>query len=553
MFLKRIFHADKNTATIANLFGLCNIRATKSHIRKTLISHPDYPSLLSLAESLLEWGVGSEAVKGTVKDLSEADCPAIAHLNNRIYVVLKGIRNNRVKLIHPTEGTMNMSMDDFSEIWSGVLLRVFPGKESKEIDYRSHRKNEWISKLQKISTFVGLPLLINTVFFYSMAHTSGLKILLPLGIGKIAGFIVCAVMVAGSIGGSRVLKSICPTGKVADCSRVMASPAGKLFGIPMAEWGLLYFTGGFMSIFLSLLTGRIESSLYILGILAFLALPYTIFSIAYQAFVVRSWCWLCLVVQALFWFEFIVLYGFISRRLGSAGWTLPLPIISGFGFVLLTWVALRPVLKSVNRADAAESEITRMRRRPEYIQAQLSRTDKTNMGRFPFEVEIGPAAAPITLIEVVNPMCGHCAQPFNQLERLIKLGKGQIKGVIRFLVLSKDDEMTDTEKMLDHEVAVGILSLAEAGKREDVRNALSSWFSSNPDFSRRKFEKWRENYLTGIMIEHEKIADILSLHRKWAGECAINVTPTLFMDGLRLPPGMQVEDLKYLLYRQLNH
>jgi hypothetical protein len=137
------------------------------------------------------------------------------------------------------------------------------------------------------------------------------------------------------------------------------------------------------------------------------------------------------------------------------------------------------------------------------------------------------------------------------MEKLIKLGKGQIKGVIRFLVISRDEEMTDTEKMLDYEVSIGILSLAEAGKRQEVRNALSSWFSSKHDFSRRHLEKWRAAYLNGIEAKREKVEDILNLHRKWAGDCSIIGTPTLFMNGFILPQGMQFEDLKYFLYRQL--
>jgi hypothetical protein len=105
------------------------------------------------------------------------------------------------------------------------------------------------------------------------------------------------------------------------------------------------------------------------------------------------------------------------------------------------------------------------------------------------------------------------------------------------------------EKMLDYEVSVCIISMAEAGKREEVRDALSSWFSNKCNFSKGHFEKWRKKYIICDEVSREKAGDILKLHRKWAKNCSIGGTPTLFMNELRLPTEVQFEDLKYFLMR----
>lgn len=63
------------------------------------MTHPDYPSLLSLSESLLEWGIETKAVRGTINDLSEADYPGIACLKNNQYGVLESVNDKNVEKV----------------------------------------------------------------------------------------------------------------------------------------------------------------------------------------------------------------------------------------------------------------------------------------------------------------------------------------------------------------------------------------------------------------------------------------------------------------------
>lgn len=198
------------------------------------------------------------------------------------------------------------------------------------------------SRVRKYIGYVGLPLFLIASFFYAMAGVGHLILLLPLGLAKIAGLAACAVLVTKSVGGSKLLQRLCPEEENSGCGRVMDSPAGKIFGIPMADLGLLYFAGGFLALFLSFFTGQLLRTLFMLGLLNLFTLPYTFFSVVYQAFVVRSWCRLCLRVQAVFWAEFAILYGITFEAMGSTTWLPPFTFIFAFGCVTLTWIALRP-------------------------------------------------------------------------------------------------------------------------------------------------------------------------------------------------------------------
>ncbi|HLP48132.1 MAG TPA: vitamin K epoxide reductase family protein, partial [Candidatus Kapabacteria bacterium] len=369
---------DDIAFTVSKLLEICGIPHTTDFIRDTLLTHPDYPSLLSLSESLLEWGIESNAVKGTIRDLSEADYPSIAYLKNNRYVVLESIKDSKVTVIFPVKGRLILTMDDFNKAWSGIILRVSPSEHVGEKDFRLHRRNHLLKKVQQFLAFPGFFLFGLAAFIYKTLNSNALTILIPLGISKLIGLSVCVALFAGHTGRSRIFESICPRGKMSNCHRVMDSPAARILGIPMADLGILYFSGGFLVLFLSLLSGQLQSSLFTLGVLSVMLLPYTFFSIAYQAFVIHSWCRLCLMVQIISWIEFALFYFIVFAAPGEAGWAPQFPALFGFGTVLLLWLVLRPIFKSYLLRKDKEVEVTRMYSQPDFIGLQLSKAQKTD-------------------------------------------------------------------------------------------------------------------------------------------------------------------------------
>ncbi len=181
----------------------------------------------------------------------------------------------------------------------------------------------------------------------------------------------------------------------------------------------------------------------------------------------------------------------------------------------------------------------------------LAGLQKSDMGNFPDDVEIGPHDAKIKLTLVANPLCGSCWTAFRQMEALIHFGHGQIKGNIRFLLWLGDEEKSPAEKFLDYEVSALILSLAQAGNRQGARDALSDWFSSGEGFTKRKFNKWSGKYVGQCHNERKKVEKSLRLHYEWAMKASIRATPTIFLNSIKLPMEIQFEDLKYLLLRQI--
>jgi uncharacterized membrane protein len=173
---------------------------------------------------------------------------------------------------------------------------------------------------------------------------------------KIIGFGACVLLVLGELH-HPFFDKICPKGEKLNCHAVMESPAAKLFCvIPLADIGGIYFSGGIILICFSTIHPHFFYSIFLLALLNLLTLPFTIFSVLYQAFVVKFWCLFCLIVQLIFWLEFWQLYPFLSA--GIDGTHLLrfrfddfYPIIWSFGLPTLIWLLFRPVVKKAIEAD----------------------------------------------------------------------------------------------------------------------------------------------------------------------------------------------------------
>jgi len=163
---------------------------------------------------------------------------------------------------------------------------------------------------------------------------------------KVIGFFTSWILMLGSLR-APFFKRFCPHNPLFDCQKVIDSPAGTLFGlIHTADLGALYFGGSLLSLLIAAFSPRFYHSVVILAGLNILALPYTLFSVAYQALRVKKWCALCLIVQGILWLEFWQFFPFLFQnpiRVAFSPANL-YPLILGFGLLLAVWPFLRQLL-----------------------------------------------------------------------------------------------------------------------------------------------------------------------------------------------------------------
>lgn len=192
----------------------------------------------------------------------------------------------------------------------------------------------------------GFVLLLGLVFVRLYLHGGNERLCLLVLLLKAAGLFASFILVLGTLE-APFFKRFCPHGWRFDCKRVIDSPAGTLFGfIHLADLGVLYFASSLMLLVFTSFSPDFYYYVVFLGLLNLLTLPYTFFSVLYQAFAVRRWCALCLIVQLIFWLEFWQFFPFLFGNPVVFEFNLELlyPVIISFGIPLFFWPLLRYLL-----------------------------------------------------------------------------------------------------------------------------------------------------------------------------------------------------------------
>jgi uncharacterized membrane protein len=114
-----------------------------------------------------------------------------------------------------------------------------------------------------------------------------------------------------------LVQVVCQTTAENDCNALLSSKAAKAFGIEWLSWsevGFIYFAGTWLLVLFGARSSFIVTALFVINILS---LPYTVYSIYYQARVAKQWCILCCTVQGVLWLEFITLITYQNHFLLS--------------------------------------------------------------------------------------------------------------------------------------------------------------------------------------------------------------------------------------------
>lgn len=539
------------SAAVIHLLKTIGIRATFYNVRQTLESHPDFPSVLSIAESLPEWGVDTEAVKGTFDELLKEEFPGIAHLKNNTFVVIEELSRERVTFFDAGNGNVTCTPGSFSDMWSGVFLRVKAVENTGEENFGKHKRKEIQEILQKFSIIVGLPLLAIISFLFGSAKIPGIGTL-PFIFGlKLLGFFLCLSVVFKDSFSIPFLDHLCIKGEKNNCQKVLNSPASRVFGFPLADIGLIYFFGGASALLFMVYLGEPRPMLFLMAVINLSSLPYTAFSIYYQAFVVRSWCWACVSIQILLWIEFYFLNSFLLKENLRYLIHAIVPFLLAFLLIAFLWSAFKRMITLESQTQKLQLELNRCRRNPLFIQVQLAGAQKIDIENFPQEVEIGSRNARFVITQVMNPLCGNCWDSFRQMKKLVRIGNGHIKSRLRFLIGNVENGPSSPGQKLAHDLAVFLISKVLADKQEE----LSICFSELEGIEtladvKALIRKW-DKFASKEQERVEKARNILKSHSDWAIRNSIKATPKVFLNGTMLPNELQIDDLKIFLLRQI--
>lgn len=508
-----------------------NVQVTSKTIIERLYLHPDFPTIASLSDTLNEWNIANLVTRIELRELSEMPLPAILFLDiyGGYYAPVRKISlENGIEWFDTLKGWRTERFSEFTQKWSGVALIFDPDQNSGEMDYFAKKREEFLENVRYPFLFTSLTL---TAILWIIGNIEDFRNLswniYALLFAKVIGVLISCVMLWSTIDlDNPFLRNLCGITNGTNCNNILDSKASRFCGwFTWSEIGLVYFSGGL----LSLLTSINLPSVTILGFvvaLNLITIPYTLFSLYYQAIVAKRWCLLCLIVQIIFWVELSVGFPILL----NASLNLDVYALSALCLCFLLpsmlWAFVKEPLKQSVRVYPLLRELNRTKFNYGYV-TSLFNNNPIMPPKFDGMLmpSIGNPNSQHTLTVVTNPVCGPCAKAHAQLEALIK-ETTTIRCEFVFLGPAK---------------AMRVASVLLQLPQDAIGQEMHNWYSRN----NQDIESWKKkiDITKSMETEHEQ----LQLHARWSELAKVTATPTLFLNGIALPTCYTIGDIKMLL------
>lgn len=531
------------TSVCTSLLNKLGVRYTNYNLENLLQDHIDYPSLLSVKDTLSEYGVESVAMKKGNYEYSDFETPFLCSIQKKDWVythltVVTEVQGEHIWYLDPmTNVVVRNTIDEFELIDKKIVLLIDDTAKHDEKNYSANRKverNKAYVGNSIIVLFLAL-FLISTVYLALNADSVYLWFGLSFLVTSFIGLIISILITWYEIDAyNPFIKEVCGgTGKKINCDAVLNAKQSTFLGISWGTWGL-----SFMSVLLLIQVFYAGQYAYLLisSLASVLIFPYLFFSIYYQARVVKQWCPLCLAMQAI-----ILINGIIGFAVFNISRSLVLDIdifsilnIFVFGLIcLILFHILIPLLKVARDSKNLEKKWKRLHYNPTIFQMFLNQTNAIQFPTTGLGILVGNSDAGIEIIKVCNPYCGACSKAHPEIEEILEHNP-DVKFRIIFTASGEEHDLAN------HPVAHFLAIQSKFGNIM-VQKALNEWYSAPT----KDYDTFAEKY--PMRDELKQQHNHITAMAEWCTNMKIMVTPTLFINGSELPDAYAIADLKKLL------
>ncbi|MDB5229687.1 MAG: hypothetical protein JWN76_492 [Chitinophagaceae bacterium] len=512
------------------------VKITATTVNRTLEQHPDYPSLLSINDTLKQFKIETTPLKVDKDYLQDLPLPFIAHTtdNNEHFVTVHNITEDKVYYQNRKSDRKGIesSYDNFKKMWTGNTLLVNAGSSTGEENFFRLRIIEWFT-INTIPLLLGLFFLITLLsVFLTIVNQSSVLPYIALLFFSIAGISVSILLLWFEVDKTNsALKKICAAGANANCGAVLNSKHSKFLGwLTWSEIGFYYFFGNYLFLFLSGL-----KALPFVALLNLFVFPYTFFSIYYQWRIAKQWCLLCLTIQGIlvtqvaisFFFKLIptILPISFNDVPGSFGISYFLPIAF--------WNMLKPLLLKIKESTPKIKELNRLKGNQMVFDSLLKKQKEIPRIADNIGITFGSSSPIFTIIKVCNPYCGPCSKAHPILEDILH-SNPNVK--LHLLFNARNLEGDKKQYPVKH-----FFAIQNQYGMELLGQALDDWYN-NPI---KDYGKFAKKYPVNKELHYynKQVEDMY----QWCSDAEIKFTPTFFINGHQLPSIYSISDLKQLL------
>ncbi|UQA77527.1 thioredoxin domain-containing protein [Sphingobacterium siyangense] len=523
-----------------NLFDSYNIKYSDLHLEKVLEEHVDNSSLLSIKDTLFEYGVESAAIRKADYNYYDFEPPFICSIQQedwykaRFTVVSQVDETNITYLDPQTNKLKEIPLSQFEKIDKGIILLMDDSNKKDESKLAAHlieQRNQIIARNTPIYlSLITLVLSLGYTFLHYQTGISWVNIILTMT--SFIGLAVSSLLLWHEIDAHNpLIREVCGgQGKKANCDDVLNSSQSSFLGISWAIWGFAFMATLFsIQVFFS---GNLPF-LYLSAIISLIATPYIFFSVYYQAKVIKQWCPLCLAVQGVLIINSAAVIFFIYKKginLASiSSYSIFITLLLAFFFITAAYTLI-PILRNARDNRNTEKRWKKLRYNPEIFKALLDKSERITSPTDQLGIVVGNPQAKNEIIKVCNPYCGPCAKAHPELENIIK-NNSDVKVRIIFTASGENGDFLSIP--VQH-----LLAIQEKDGQETVQRALDDWYLAEV----KDYEVFARKYPMNGELKQQK--DKIVAMRNWCNIMKIRATPTIYINGAEMPESYKITELR---------
>ncbi len=516
---------DNTVSVIRRVIKYFKIPVTCGTIKESLKAHSRYPTFKSICDVLTEWKIENYPLKYSNDEIANINPPYIAHFKGGggqlVFVTEES--NGSVHYFDSYKSEKTVGLKEFTERSSGAVILLNPDAKSGEKDYRKNWQNEVINNSV-------LPLLTATavLFIVTLILTAVSNVNLTIDntfyllmLTKITGIVFSVFLVLHEYDIHTAMSDkICHINKATNCNTVLNDKASKVFGwFGWSDAGFIYFTGGILFLLQSLTVKEYS----ILVILSALALPYPVYSVYYQGFVLRKWCPFCLGVQIILISEFLILLPQFSDLTFSISATTN--FILTFLVVFVVYILANLYFREKIENEVHYYKYLGFKKNPVILRTLLSGQKHYDIPCSESGLLFGDKDASLEITAFLSLHCSHCARAFEKIRNIVS---SEDKVTIKVFLVTSDKKILNT-----------LYHYKNNGKENEALDLLDQWFNADP-YSRSRVSD------ALCIPDADDISNEVSdeIHRLFK-EYNVAGTPTFFINGYKLPRQYDIDDVKY--------
>lgn len=444
-----------------------SITIDKSEFEFQIQSQPDYPALVSIADTLSFFNIENGAIRVEISDILLLPDRFVAFLNEennnpQLYFIEK---KGNAYFCAKDKKPLVISKSELESKWNGIVLLI--EKLENEETLKSNK-----SIYSWFLPSLCLVLFLVILFQFEVEIHSKLFFVFP-----IVGVLFSIAALKDLFGTkNEFLNSFCNITASTSCATVVDSSKWKIFKIVnFSDLSMVFFVSQFIGLLVFLFSGDITVYFTVQKILLLATVPVLFLSVYYQKFVEKKWCPICLVIISIVLLELGYLFVFQKST-----FVVSVPSILLFGLVfvsvMIAWSGLKKLLTHQKELKDFQLKGTRFMRNYEVFRNSLLASVKTNYQSLSSgNLIVGNENANLKITLVSNLFCGHCAVAHTLIEEILKKNESRVCVDFRFnFNIEHGNEQPE-------KVHQNLVRLYYDSGQEAFLKALHNWFENKDE------------------------------------------------------------------------